>query len=238
LHARTSERRERELDVMRIGDFAQPFNDHLHQEAAVLRACERERERERERGREKARERGRERRCVQALGSTEAESSVNGREWLCKRHGSRNPGVHIPAGKCRCRYRKVSQESQIESYPGGNQVANLKSIFHRCYLWEAAFEWELTQESIYLHLGCLESEVPSLGVTEMMRGATEGGSTYESWNPCLIALTCRGVNLHQPLSRNFSTHTTFKARLWPCLEPCLRPKFHNSFRCSLHARLP
>ena len=35
---------------------------------------------------------------------------------------------------------------QIETtcHPGGNPGANLKSISHRCYLQEVAFEWELT----------------------------------------------------------------------------------------------
>jgi len=40
--------------------------------------------------------------------------------------------------------------------PGGNPVAKLKSIPHRCYLREVAFEWELTKETIDLPLGCLQ----------------------------------------------------------------------------------
>ena len=40
-------------------------------------------------------------------------------------------------------------------HPGGNQGANIKSITHRCYLREAAFEWELTKETMYLPVGCL-----------------------------------------------------------------------------------
>ena len=42
------------------------------------------------------------------------------------------------------------------SHPGGNPVANLKSISHRCYLFEVAFVWELTEETIDLPLGCLQ----------------------------------------------------------------------------------
>ena len=38
----------------------------------------------------------------------------------------------------------------------GNPGANLESIFHRCYLREVAFECELTKETIYLPLGCLQ----------------------------------------------------------------------------------
>ena len=41
-------------------------------------------------------------------------------------------------------------------HPGGNLGANLKSISHRCYLFEVAFVWELTKETIHLPLGCLQ----------------------------------------------------------------------------------
>ena len=41
-------------------------------------------------------------------------------------------------------------------HPGGNPWANLKSISHRCYLFEIAFVWELTKETIHLPLGCLQ----------------------------------------------------------------------------------
>ena len=42
------------------------------------------------------------------------------------------------------------------SHPRGNPGANLESIFHRSYLRKVAFEWELTQQTIYLPLGCLQ----------------------------------------------------------------------------------
>ena len=45
---------------------------------------------------------------------------------------------------------------RAESHPGGNPWANLKSISHRYYLREVAFERELTKETIYLPLGCLQ----------------------------------------------------------------------------------
>ena len=35
-------------------------------------------------------------------------------------------------------------------------MANLKPISHRCYLFEVAFVWELTNETIVLPLGCLQ----------------------------------------------------------------------------------
>jgi len=47
--------------------------------------------------------------------------------------------------------------SHVEgSHPGGNPGANLKSITHRCHLQEVAFQWELTKETIYSPLGCLQ----------------------------------------------------------------------------------
>ena len=42
------------------------------------------------------------------------------------------------------------------SHPGGNPGANLKSTSYRCYLFEVAFVWELTQETTVLPLGCLQ----------------------------------------------------------------------------------
>ena len=47
-------------------------------------------------------------------------------------------------------------ESASAPHPGGNPGANLKSISHRCYLFEVAFVWELTKETIVLPLGCLQ----------------------------------------------------------------------------------
>ena len=38
---------------------------------------------------------------------------------------------------------------------GGNPGANLSSISHRCYLFDIAFVWELTEDTIVLPLGCL-----------------------------------------------------------------------------------
>ena len=44
-------------------------------------------------------------------------------------------------------------------HPGGNPVANLKSISYRCRLILVAFVWELTEEIIDLPLGCLQGGV-------------------------------------------------------------------------------
>ena len=41
-------------------------------------------------------------------------------------------------------------------HPGVELRANLKSISHRCHLFEMAFVWEVTKETIQLPLGCLQ----------------------------------------------------------------------------------
>ena len=43
----------------------------------------------------------------------------------------------------------------LQAHPGGNPGANPKSISHRCYLFEVAFVWGLTKETMHLPLGCL-----------------------------------------------------------------------------------
>ena len=53
-------------------------------------------------------------------------------------------------------------------FPGGNPGAKCKSISHRCYLRQVAFQLELTQETIYLPPGCLQGGLPAY------RGAPEG----------------------------------------------------------------
>ena len=52
----------------------------------------------------------------------------------------------------------LQQDSWPPSHPGGNPGANLKSIFHRCYLFEVAFIWELTKDTIVLPMGCLQGD--------------------------------------------------------------------------------
>ena len=60
---------------------------------------------------------------------------------------------------------------------GGNPGANLKPISHRCYLFEVAFVWELTRETIVLPLGCLQgggsgiSSAPTIGLCKASQWA-------------------------------------------------------------------
>ena len=53
---------------------------------------------------------------------------------------------------------KLAQQNRLnlQPRPVGDPEANLESISHRCYLREAALEWELTKETIDLPLSCLE----------------------------------------------------------------------------------
>ena len=53
-------------------------------------------------------------------------------------------------------YQEVLSPFSRPPHPGGNPGANLKSISHRRYLFEVAFVWELTKETIHLPLGCLQ----------------------------------------------------------------------------------
>ena len=68
----------------------------------------------------------------------------------------RDPGC-LSRATHRCGVSSWSLFERFElKHSGGNPGANLQSIPHRCYLREVAFEWELTKESIYLPLGCLQ----------------------------------------------------------------------------------
>ena len=62
----------------------------------------------------------------------------------------------------RTKHRFPAERRNRCSHPGGNPGANLKSISHRCHLFEVAFEWELTKETTHLPLGCLQGGVPSI----------------------------------------------------------------------------
>ena len=78
-------------------------------------------------------------------------------------------------------------------HPGGNPGANLKSISHRCHLFEVAFVWELTNETIHLPLGCLQGGTsPWSGITA--RGQHRGDNRHQRLASLrlkdLLARTC------------------------------------------------
>ena len=60
----------------------------------------------------------------------------------------------LDADENKCRL--IVQEMQVRDHPSGYPRANRKSISHRCFLRELAFEWWLTHEIIYLPVGCLQ----------------------------------------------------------------------------------
>ena len=61
--------------------------------------------------------------------------------------------VAVPGGWSR---EGASSSPTTSSHHGGNPGANLKSISHRCCLFEVAFVWELTTATIVVTLGCLQ----------------------------------------------------------------------------------
>ena len=45
---------------------------------------------------------------------------------------------------------------RLSNHPGVELRANLDPISHRCHLFEVAFVWEFTKETIHWPLGCLQ----------------------------------------------------------------------------------
>ena len=70
--------------------------------------------------------------------------------------GDVSDGVSASSDEQHRQAEPLSTLKRSATHPGGNPWANPKSISHRCYLREVAFEWGLTEETIYLHLGCLQ----------------------------------------------------------------------------------
>ena len=80
---------------------------------------------------------------------------------------TRRPAPRLGSLALRLQPRWTLDEWILEIHPGVELRANLKSmshkchlevksISHRCYLFEVAFVWELTKETIHLPLGCLQ----------------------------------------------------------------------------------
>ena len=53
----------------------------------------------------------------------------------------------------------VNRYPLVRIHPEGNPGANRKSISHICHPILVAFVWELTQDTIYVPLGCLQGSV-------------------------------------------------------------------------------
>ena len=70
-------------------------------------------------------------------------------------------------------------------HPGGNPGANLKSTSHRCYLFEVAFVWEVTKETIVLPQGCLQGGVRRRSCREKMYSLSPLSSADTSYRRVL-----------------------------------------------------
>ena len=98
--------------------------------------------------------------------------------------------------------------SKLAAHPGVELRANLKSISHKCHLFEVSFIWELTKDTVHLPLGCLK-----------------GGSPPRNSSPSRhcrsVRAGCRANMAHIRQSRPYSgldlqvkaTNKTTKARL-------------------------
>ena len=84
-----------------------------------------------------------------------------------------------------------------QTHSGGNPWANLKSISHRCYLREVAFEWEWTKETFYLLLGRLQGGLhPSqLPLTSLQSDAWPGTRLLRNSLPSIGQLSQKNRGL-------------------------------------------
>ena len=68
------------------------------------------------------------------------------RKGIRSAEGEISPACHL----------RATPHTSSSCHAGGNPGANLKSISHRCHLREVALESELTRETIFLPLSCLQ----------------------------------------------------------------------------------
>jgi len=94
--------------------------------------------------------------------------------------------------------------NKYATHPGVELRANLKSISHRCHLFEVAFVWELTKETIQLPLGCIQGGSHGTAIPESVAaliGALEPGRRFlpiamlrHSWLVRIPSWPARGRN--------------------------------------------
>jgi len=86
-------------------------------------------------------------------------------------------GLH-PAG------RAASTQVSRRDHPGVELRANLKSISHRCHLFEVAIVWELTKETIVMPMGCLQGgeTLCRMARNAKKHGMIGGGKPRGGWH--------------------------------------------------------
>ena len=118
----------------------------------------------------------------------------------------------------------------VHSHPGGNPGANLKSIPHRCYLFEVAFVWEFTKETIVLPLGCLPGR--SRPRRNLLRSLWAGSPPPPeeihppSWTHRKRSPTCPGVSIQRCCPRQPSAEKWLARGFVP--GRAIRPKYRNT----------
>ena len=75
------------------------------------------------------------------------------------------------------------------SHPGIELRENLKSISHRCHLFEVAFVWELTKETINLPLSCLQGGEVTRDEGDEVEGRARGSPVDAARRHLLQAAT-------------------------------------------------
>ena len=98
-------------------------------------------------------------------------------------------------------------------HPGVELRGNIKSISHRCHLFEVAFVWELTKETIRLPLGCLQG-----GWRNSMSSAFDQPSEGEQ----IVIFICLGSHYMLPDSgeRQYKCKDLKKTIWWTVSNRC------------------
>jgi len=82
--------------------------------------------------------------CLRLIDSCITQLQAQGPSGICNESKEEEKDTQVHVLRCRANHPRVELR------------ANLKPISHRCYLFEVAFVWEVTKETIHLPLGCLQ----------------------------------------------------------------------------------
>jgi len=96
---------------------------------------------------------------------------------------------------CAGRFPPGQPVSHPTCHPGDNLGANLKSVSHRCHPILVAFAWELTKETTYLPLGCLQGGMrqhATMGPRALGRQEPGTRALLRLIDPCITQLKAQG----------------------------------------------